>query len=114
MKLDVPDDYVPLLITALEHHYAYTRAVAQNGATTPIQGERLSLSAQACLLVDCHMQARNWRGQTPSAAMAWGAVAQNSSFKPNWMKRGLLEKSASGLLKIGFPGVRRLRAAAVV
>ena len=27
MKLDVPDDYVPLLITALEHHYAYTRAV---------------------------------------------------------------------------------------
>jgi hypothetical protein len=27
MKLDVPDDYVPLLTTALEHHYAYTRAV---------------------------------------------------------------------------------------
>jgi hypothetical protein len=27
MKLDVPDDYVPHLITALEHHYAYTRAV---------------------------------------------------------------------------------------
>ena len=27
MKLDVPDDCVPLLITALEHHYAYTRAV---------------------------------------------------------------------------------------
>jgi hypothetical protein len=27
MRLDVPDDYVPLLITALEHHYAYTRAV---------------------------------------------------------------------------------------
>jgi hypothetical protein len=27
MKLDVPDDYVPLLITALEHHYAYTKAV---------------------------------------------------------------------------------------
>jgi hypothetical protein len=27
MRLDVPDDYVPLLITALEHHYAYTKAV---------------------------------------------------------------------------------------
>jgi hypothetical protein len=27
MKLDVPDDYVPLLIKALEHHYAFTRAV---------------------------------------------------------------------------------------
>ena len=27
MKLDVPDDYIPLLITALEHHYAYTKAV---------------------------------------------------------------------------------------
>ena len=27
MKLDVPDDYFPLIITALEHHYAYTKAV---------------------------------------------------------------------------------------
>ena len=27
MKLDIPDDYVPLLITALEQYYAYTRAV---------------------------------------------------------------------------------------
>jgi hypothetical protein len=27
MKLDVPDDYIPLLITALEQYYAYTRAV---------------------------------------------------------------------------------------
>jgi len=26
MKLDIPDDYVPLLITALEQYYAYTRA----------------------------------------------------------------------------------------
>jgi hypothetical protein len=32
MKLDVPDDYVPLLITALEHHYAYTRAVKREDA----------------------------------------------------------------------------------
>jgi hypothetical protein len=30
MKLDVPDDYVALLITALEHHYAYTRAVQRD------------------------------------------------------------------------------------
>jgi hypothetical protein len=27
MKLAIPDDYVPLLITALEQYYAYTRAV---------------------------------------------------------------------------------------
>jgi hypothetical protein len=27
LKLDIPDDYVPLLITALEQYYAYTRAV---------------------------------------------------------------------------------------
>jgi hypothetical protein len=31
MKLDVPHDYVLLLITALEHHYAYTRAVQRDG-----------------------------------------------------------------------------------
>jgi hypothetical protein len=30
MKLDVPDDYVPLLITALEQYYAYTRAVQRD------------------------------------------------------------------------------------
>jgi len=30
MKLDVPDDYVALLITALEHHYAYTKAVLRD------------------------------------------------------------------------------------
>jgi hypothetical protein len=27
MKLDIPDDYVPLIITALEQYYAYTKAV---------------------------------------------------------------------------------------
>src|SRR5258708_509519 len=32
MKHDVPDDYVPLLITALEHHYAYTQAVQRDDA----------------------------------------------------------------------------------
>jgi hypothetical protein len=32
MKLDVPDDYVPLLIKALEHHYAFTRAVLREDA----------------------------------------------------------------------------------
>lgn len=26
MKLDVPDDYLTLVVTALEHHYAYTQA----------------------------------------------------------------------------------------
>ena len=32
MKLDVPDDYVALFITALEHHYAYTKAVLRDDA----------------------------------------------------------------------------------
>lgn len=27
MKLDIPDDYLPRIIEALEHRYAYTRAV---------------------------------------------------------------------------------------
>ena len=40
--------------------------------------------------------------------------SQNSSFKPNWIKRGLLENSCSGWLKIGVPGVTKLRAAAPV
>jgi hypothetical protein len=32
MRLDVPDDYIPLLITALEHHYVYTTAVQRDDA----------------------------------------------------------------------------------
>jgi hypothetical protein len=32
MKLDVPDDYVALLIIALEHRYAYTKAVLRDDA----------------------------------------------------------------------------------
>ena len=35
MRLDVPDDYVPLLITAWEHHYAYTKAVQREDARKP-------------------------------------------------------------------------------
>lgn len=27
MKLNVPDEYVPLIVKGLEHYYAYTRAV---------------------------------------------------------------------------------------
>jgi hypothetical protein len=27
MKLDIPDEYGPLIVTALEHYSAYTRAV---------------------------------------------------------------------------------------
>jgi hypothetical protein len=30
MKIDVADDYVALLITALEHHYVYSRAVLRD------------------------------------------------------------------------------------
>jgi len=26
MKLDLPDEYVPLIVNALEHYHAYTRA----------------------------------------------------------------------------------------
>ena len=32
MKLDIPDDYLPLLITVLEQYYAYTRAVRREDA----------------------------------------------------------------------------------
>ena len=32
MSLTVPDEYVPLIITALEHYYAYTRAVQRDDA----------------------------------------------------------------------------------
>jgi len=27
MKLDIPDEYIPLVINALEHYHAYTHAV---------------------------------------------------------------------------------------
>jgi hypothetical protein len=27
MKLNIPDEYVPLIVKGLEHYYAYTRAV---------------------------------------------------------------------------------------
>jgi hypothetical protein len=26
MKLDIPDEYLPLIVNALEHYHAYTRA----------------------------------------------------------------------------------------
>lgn len=32
MKLDIPDEHVPLVIRALEHYYAYTRAVQRDDA----------------------------------------------------------------------------------
>jgi hypothetical protein len=32
MKLDMPDEYLPLVVTALEHYYAYTRAVQRENA----------------------------------------------------------------------------------
>ena len=30
MKLDLPDEHLPLVICALEHYYAYTRAVQRD------------------------------------------------------------------------------------
>ena len=32
MKLDLPDEYVPLVVTALEHYHAYTRAIQREDA----------------------------------------------------------------------------------
>ncbi len=32
MKIDLPDEYVPLIITALEHYHAYTRAIQREDA----------------------------------------------------------------------------------
>jgi hypothetical protein len=32
MKLDIPDEYVPLVVTALEHYHAYTRAMKHEDA----------------------------------------------------------------------------------
>jgi hypothetical protein len=30
MRVNVPDDYLPLIIQSLEHYYAYTRAVQRD------------------------------------------------------------------------------------
>ena len=30
MKLNIPDEHIPLVIQALEHYYAYTRAVQRD------------------------------------------------------------------------------------
>jgi hypothetical protein len=39
MKLDIPDEYLPLIITALEHYDAYTRA-AQRQDTGVLETKR--------------------------------------------------------------------------
>ena len=33
MKLDMPDEYLPLVVTALEHYYAYTKAVQRDDSS---------------------------------------------------------------------------------
>ena len=45
MKLDVPDDYIPLLITALEQYYAYTRAVKREDTRYQQAADWLPLAA---------------------------------------------------------------------
>lgn len=30
MKMNIPDEYVPLIVKGLEHYYAYTRAVQRD------------------------------------------------------------------------------------
>jgi hypothetical protein len=32
MKLDIPDEYLPLIVNALEHYHAYTRATQREDA----------------------------------------------------------------------------------
>ena len=32
MKIDIPDEYVPLIVTALEHYHAYTRAAQRENS----------------------------------------------------------------------------------
>jgi hypothetical protein len=32
MKLDIPDEYLPLIVNALEHYHAYTRAAQREDA----------------------------------------------------------------------------------
>ena len=32
MKLEIPDEYVPLVVTALEHYHAYTRTIQREDA----------------------------------------------------------------------------------
>ena len=32
MKLDIPDEFLPLIVTALEHYSAYARAVQREDA----------------------------------------------------------------------------------
>ena len=44
MKMNIPDEYVPLIVKGLEHYYAYTRAVQRDDsryqkAADWIQGE---------------------------------------------------------------------------
>ena len=35
MKLEVPDEYVPLIVHALEHYYAYTQAAKREDSRYP-------------------------------------------------------------------------------
>ena len=46
MKLDIPDEYLPLIVTALENYAAYTRAVqredAAAGSSRLVQAETLT------------------------------------------------------------------------
>ena len=45
MKLDIPDEYLPLIVTALEHYNAHTRAVQ---GEDPLPGGRRMIQAEAC------------------------------------------------------------------
>src|SRR5215469_7951906 len=56
MKLDIPDEYVPLVVTALDHYHAYARHSARQCALCPksIVGGEESRSAA------CSLEPRGW------------------------------------------------------
>jgi hypothetical protein len=49
MKLDIPDEYLPLIATALEHYAAYTRAVQREDARYQEAADWFQAETLTCL-----------------------------------------------------------------
>jgi hypothetical protein len=49
MKLDIPDEYVPLIVTALEHYAAYSRAAHRKDARYQEAADWFKAEACTCL-----------------------------------------------------------------
>src|SRR5271169_457827 len=98
MKMNIPDEYVPLIVKGLEHYYAYTRAVQRDDsryqkAADWFQGEITAKSPVAA------KSARTLRlpqplGRTSSSAAAGGQDAQRQEFGAG----GLRQRVAVGLV----------------